>query len=111
FFGQIEIPSLWFIGGFFAYDIFLQSAEHTAGGGGVAHMAHVGGTVFGFGLCFALLALSLLPRDQFDIVALVQRWNKRRQYRDLVSKGFNPFEYAPRDRFGRPQPPDPAVQR
>src|SRR5437868_10839319 len=87
FFGQIEIPSLWFIGGFFAYDIFLQAAEHTAGGGGVAHMAHVGGTVFGFGLCFALLAVSLLPRDQFDIVALVQRWNKRRQYRDLVSKG------------------------
>jgi membrane associated rhomboid family serine protease len=89
--GTIEIPSMWFIGFFFAQDLFLNFAHDT----GVAHMAHVGGTMFGFGVCFVLLVLHLLPRDQFDVLALVQRWNKRRQYKDMVSKGYNPFGYTP----------------
>jgi len=92
FIGTIEIPSMWFIAFFFAKDVVLNfSAEPT----GTAHMAHVFGTVFGFGVCFALLSVQLLPRDQFDVVALVQRWNKRRQYRDMVSRGYDPFGYIP----------------
>jgi tetratricopeptide (TPR) repeat protein len=52
------------------------------------------GTLFGFGTCFALLGAHLLPRDQFDVLALIRQWNRRRQYRDLVSQGYNPFDYA-----------------
>jgi membrane associated rhomboid family serine protease len=107
--GTIEIPSMWFIGFFFAQDLFLNFAHDT----GVAHMAHVGGTLFGFGVCFVLLVLHLLPRDQFDILALVQRWNKRRQYKDLVSKGYDPFGYTPaRDgRRGAAAEPDPRTRQ
>ena len=36
-------------------------------------------------LALLLWRYGLLPRDQFDVLALMQRWNKRRQYRDLVS--------------------------
>ncbi len=86
--GRFELQAMWFIGFFFAMDVML------GGGDGVAHMAHIGGTAFGTSVCLALLVSQLLPRDQFDVWALIQRWNKRRQYRDLVAKGYNPFEYG-----------------
>jgi tetratricopeptide (TPR) repeat protein len=103
--GQFELQSLWFIGLFFAMDVFLSGT-----GDSVAHMAHIGGTIFGTSVCLVLLIAQLLPRDQFDVWALIQRWNKRRQYRDLVSKGFNPFEPAPPAR-GKRALPDPVMER
>jgi membrane associated rhomboid family serine protease len=104
FFGRYEVPSLWFILFFFAKDLLLNFAGDT----GVAHVAHIGGTVFGFTVSFVMLWLQLLPRDQFDVVALIKQWNRRRQYRDMVSRGYNPFEYAPRQKPGEPPPlPDP----
>jgi len=90
FFGKYEIQSLWFILAFFALDVF----GNFAGQDNVAHMAHIGGTIFGCVVCLTLVATHLLPRDQWDMWALVQRWNKRRQYRDMVSKGYNPFDYT-----------------
>ena len=106
FIGSIEIPSLWFIGLFFVQDLILNSARQD----GIAHMAHLSGTLFGSALCFALLAGNLLPRDQFDIVALVQRWNRRRQYRDMVSKGFDPFAYHGDKPAGPPSPMQERIQ-
>jgi membrane associated rhomboid family serine protease len=98
FIGRIELQALLVIGFFFAQDVFLNLGHQD----GVAHMAHIGGTVFGTLMCLALLVTQLLPRDQFDVWALIQRWNKRRQYRDLVAKGYNPFDYAGQpDRNGR----------
>jgi membrane associated rhomboid family serine protease len=90
FAGWLEIQSLWLILFFFGQDIFFNFN----GEDGVAHMAHVGGTLFGFALCMGLLGLQLLPRDQFDLWTAAQRWNRRRQYRDLVAKGYNPFDPA-----------------
>jgi membrane associated rhomboid family serine protease len=104
FIGSIEIPSMWFIGLFFVQDLILNAAGQT----GVAHVAHLAGTAFGFAICFGLLAANLLPRDQFDIVALVQRWNRRRQYRDMVSRGYDPFNYRPEK---LPGPPDPQQEK
>ncbi|HEY8667002.1 MAG TPA: rhomboid family intramembrane serine protease, partial [Tepidisphaeraceae bacterium] len=103
--GQFELPSLYFILFFFAQDVVLNFAHAS----GVAHMAHIGGTIFGSGICFALLATRLLPRDQFDVVALIQRWNKRRQYRDLVSRGFDPFGYVPPSKAEARKASDPAT--
>jgi membrane associated rhomboid family serine protease len=108
--GQIEIPSLWFIGFFFVDDLILDFAKDS----GVAHTAHIGGTLFGVAVCSVLLMLQLLPRDQFDIVAMVQRWNRRRQYRDLVSKGYNPFGWTPasaRVPAKLAEPPDPMKEQ
>jgi membrane associated rhomboid family serine protease len=93
--GVIEIQSMWFVLIFFAKDVFYQMAGDRFGTG-TAHMAHIGGTVFGFGVCMALLAVRLLPRDLFDVLALMERWNRRRQHRDAVSKGYDPFAYTPR---------------
>ncbi len=71
----------------------------------MAHAAHVSGTVFGATLSIALLATGLLPRDQFDVWSLLMRWNRRRQFKDMVSQGYNPFGYTP-----EPGPVDPRPQ-
>ncbi len=91
-FGVTEIPSVWLILLAFFKD-FIYGFSNAATG--VAHLAHLGGSVFGFVVCFSLLSFRLLPRDQFDLFALYQRWNKRRQYQDMVRKGFDPFGYTP----------------
>jgi membrane associated rhomboid family serine protease len=110
FIGVTEIASLWFILLFFAMDVFGQLRPTLMGGQqAVAYMAHISGTLFGATVSFGLLAGRLLPRDQFDVVALLQRWNRRRQYRDMVSKGYDPFGYTPRST--RQGPPDPTAMR
>jgi membrane associated rhomboid family serine protease len=109
--GVIEIPSMYVIGFFFAQDLVLNFS----GASGVAHMAHLSGTVFGFAVCFGLLWMNLLPRDHFDVVALVKQWNRRRQFRDLTASGYNPFAYAPPGKVPveqrLPAPTDPTQEK
>jgi tetratricopeptide (TPR) repeat protein len=93
--GLVEIPGMYFVLFFFAQDLILGlMGLERSGGGGVAYMAHVAGTIYGMAVSLSLLRLGLLPRDQFDVLALIDRWNRRRQYRDIVSGGYNPFDYA-----------------
>jgi membrane associated rhomboid family serine protease len=107
--GIFEIPSIWFIGFFFAQDLFFNFA----GDSGVAHMAHVAGTIFGFVICFGLLFANLLPRDHFDVVALFKQWNRRRQFRDITASGHDFFAYTPRQRVDvrLPAPRDPRQEQ
>jgi membrane associated rhomboid family serine protease len=115
FIGVIEIASLWFILIFFMTDVLGEAMPQLLGGDvAVAHMAHISGTLFGAAVCSILLATRLLPRDKFDMVALAQRWNRRRTYRDMVAGGYNPFGYAGPASFradAPPKPPDAATQR
>src|ERR1700722_2987983 len=118
FIGVIDIPSLWFILFFFFTDVLGQVAPQYVGGTeAVAHMAHISGTIFGAGVCLILLIIRLLPRDQFDVAALLQRWNRRRVYRDVVAGGYDPFGSSPARQAAvgssaKPLPPsDPATQR
>jgi membrane associated rhomboid family serine protease len=110
--GTVEVPSMWFIAFFFLKDLVLNVADIQSG---VSHAAHLSGTLWGLGLCMAMLSVTLLPRDQFDVLALIQRWNRRRQYRELVRGGYDPFAYAgpapakPVDLL--PPPPDPKLQQ
>jgi membrane associated rhomboid family serine protease len=93
FIGQFEVTSMVMIVFFFLKDLFFGVVGAADGmGGGVAHTAHLGGSVFGFAVAVLLLAAGLLPRGQFDMLALVGRWNKRRQYKAMVREGYNPFE-------------------
>ena len=79
-------------------DLVLQLMQNSSGSDNVAHIAHLSGTAFGFCVCMSMLAVQLLPRDQFDVLALLQRWNKRRQYQVLVRNGYDPFAYVPPQR-------------
>jgi membrane associated rhomboid family serine protease len=101
--GPIEISSLWFVLFTFLQDVIGELRPEILGvrqSESVAHMAHITGTIFGVVLCLALLGLKLLPRDQFDMLSLLARWNRRRQYRSMISQGYDPFAYVP------PQPVD-----
>src|SRR5688572_10459409 len=89
--GVVEVPCLYLVSFFVALDLAMT----LAGSAGVAHTAHIWGAMLGFGVCTGLLAMRLLPRDPFDFLALVQRWNRRRQYQSLVAAGFDPFGSKP----------------
>src|SRR3954447_12462064 len=104
--GTFELSSLWFILLFFVKDLIGLSGQAMAA---VAFSAHVAGTVYGALTCSALLGAQLLPRDQFDVLAIVRQWNRRRQYRDLVNKGFDPFGYGTPRQGGRAGPGGPVT--
>jgi len=78
---------------------------------GVANFAHMSGYVFGFAVAVSLLAVGLLQRDRFDILALLRQWRRRQQYRATVAAGYDPFfSRAPRRRVSSvviEQPPQP----
>lgn len=101
--GTFEVSSFWLIGLFFVKDLVGLGP----GFSGVAYSAHVAGTLYGIFSCSALLGAQLLPRDQFDVLAMVRQWNRRRQYRDLVNKGFDPFGYGSPRSPGRAGPAAP----
>jgi hypothetical protein len=88
--GAVEVPCMYLVSFFVALDL----AMNLAGSSGVAHTAHIWGVMLGFGVCVGLLAVRLLPRDPFDFLALVHRWNRRRQYQSLVAAGYDPFRSA-----------------
>ncbi|HWP40128.1 MAG TPA: rhomboid family intramembrane serine protease [Tepidisphaeraceae bacterium] len=105
--GMAEIPSFVFILMRFIFDFVMGFSES---GGNVAHTAHLAGYLFGGGISFALLAAHLLPRDQFDLFALYRQWNRRRQYRDMVRKGYDPFGITPPNIRDTPDPRMPRIQ-
>ena len=74
----IYVPSLYLIGAFFLLDAFQSAAGWS---NGTAHLAHVGGTVYGIGLGFLLLGANLVPRDHMDALSLLRRWKLRREHR------------------------------
>jgi len=117
FIGTAEIAALLVILFFFSMDVWGQFVLRGLLGNndGVAHAEHISGTLFGAVTCLVCLLVGLLPRDQFDVLAMAQRWNRRRQYRDMVSKGYNPFGVStpPPGRSARQaaEPPDPRTQQ
>lgn len=92
--GRFEIPSMYFIIASFLKDFLFSFGADTM----VAHSAHLAGSVFGFAISMILLAVRMLPRDPMDFYAIFRQWNRRRQYRDVVNAGYDPFGLTPRQR-------------
>ena len=51
----------------------------------VAYSAHLAGYLFGFVATMLMLWWHALPRDTFDMMALLKRWNQRRAYAAALS--------------------------
>ncbi len=82
--GTFELPSMVLI----VFKVILWDnvlAPGMFGGGQVAFDAHLAGYSFGFVAISALLATRLLPRDQFDIIALCKRWLQRQSLRTAMA--------------------------
>jgi len=78
--GTFELPSMYMIViKMIIWDnvVAPQMVEY----GNVAFGAHLAGYAFGFVVPVIMLALRFLPRDQFDIVALLRRWFQRKAMR------------------------------
>jgi membrane associated rhomboid family serine protease len=87
FIGTLDVPALYFI---LLKMIIIDNviARYTPQ---VAYDAHLAGYAFGITAILALLAIGLISGSSFDLWAMIKRWNRRRQYRDSVSGGFDPF--------------------
>lgn len=86
--GFLEIPSMWLI-----LLRFIQDAiQFFANAGGVAYLAHMSGSLFGFLLGMILLWTRILPREPYDMLSLLEHRKRRQQFRALTRKGFEPWE-------------------
>jgi hypothetical protein len=57
----------------------------------VAYEAHLAGYAYGVVVTLLLLATHLVEAGSYDLLAMLKRWNRRRQYRDVVADGYDPF--------------------
>lgn len=89
FIGTVEVPALYFI--IFKLVIWDNIFEPRFAPANIAYSAHLAGYAFGIISTLILLAIGLLSGSSYDLWAMIKRWNRRRQYRDVVSSGFDPF--------------------
>ena len=85
--GTFQIPALYFIG--FKLILFDNMISRITPG--VAYEAHLAGYAYGIGLMLFLLATRILSGTHYDLWVMIQQWNRRRQYRDAVAAGYDPF--------------------
>lgn len=89
FIGTIELPALYFIA--FKLIIWDNIFEPRLAPAAVAYAAHLAGYAFGIASMIALLATGLIKGSSYDLWAMIRQWNRRRQFRDVVSDGYDPF--------------------
>jgi len=87
FIGTMEIPALYFIG----FKLIFWDNMYERRMANVAYDAHLSGYAFGILAILVLLATGLIKSSTFDLWAMLKQWNRRRQYRDAVSSGFDAF--------------------
>ena len=89
FIGTVEVPALYFI--IFKLIVWDNLIEPKFSPPGIAYSAHLAGYSFGIAAVLGMLAIGLIGGSSFDLWAMIRRWNRRRQYRDAVSGGYDPF--------------------
>lgn len=78
-------------------NILSPQLQHGGEAVQVAYSAHLAGYFFGFVVTLAMLLVRALPRDQYDILALIRRYYQRKQFKTAMA---NPTAQA-RAQFGR----------
>ena len=90
FIGTMELPALYFIA--FKLIIWDNMIEpRFAPPIAIAYGAHLAGYAFGIAAVVVLLATHIISGSNYDLWAMIKRWNRRRRFRDVVSSGYDPF--------------------
>jgi membrane associated rhomboid family serine protease len=90
FIGTIELPALYFI----AFKLIVWDnmiAPRFGPQMSIAHGAHLAGYTFGIAAMVILVATHIISGSNYDLWAMIKRWNRRRVYRDVVSGGYDPY--------------------
>lgn len=103
----IEIPSMYLILFVFLQDVFFQ----LIGGERVAYTAHISGNIFGFAVGMGILATRLLPREPYDFLSLLDRWNRRRRFRSMARGGTSPWQADAAGQMRPSQQPSPQMRQ
>lgn len=104
FIGTVEIPALYFI----IIKMIVIDNLLARGQGSVAYDAHLAGYGYGIAVTSLLLAVGLVQAGGYDLLAMLRQWNRRRQYRDVVAGGYDPFTgTGPRKRIESRTVPHP----
>lgn len=84
FIGFFELPSLiMIVVKIILWDNIVGPAL-ASGPSMVAYSAHLAGYTFGFAGAFILLVAGAIPRDQFDMLALLKRWRRRQVFAEAM---------------------------
>ncbi len=87
--GTFEISSIVLI----VFQIIQNIFMHMLGAGGVAYLAHLSGYGYGFLIGMSMLWVRLLPREPYDLPALIAHRRRRAQFRDLTQRrGYQPWD-------------------
>ena len=89
FIGTVEIRALWFI---LLKLIFWDNVLAADPSHGIAYNAHLAGYAFGIITILILLAMGLIESNFNDLWSMLRQWNRRRQFRDAVSGGYDPYQ-------------------
>jgi membrane associated rhomboid family serine protease len=87
--GTMELSALYFIA--FKLIVWDNIVEPRFSPSAIAYGAHLAGYAFGIAAILFMLATGLISSSQFDLWAMVKRWNQRRRYRDVAWNGYDPF--------------------
>ncbi len=88
FMGDLEVGSmLLIVGKMIVWDNIITADLLTSPGAdrAIAYEAHLSGYAFGFVATLLMMLVGALPRDTFDIVALWNRWKRRREFAGIYS--------------------------
>jgi len=86
--GAFEVSSMLLILFQIGQDLFFNFFTTRT----VAYEAHLAGYLFGFVVGMALLLSRLLGCEPYDMLSLIERWKRRRQFRALTADGYSPWE-------------------
>ena len=86
-----EVSSLLFLGLQIVWDFIMLGQQLQWEVSGVAYAAHSSGYVFGLAVAAGLLAVRLLPRDEYDLLQFTRHHYRRLKYRRSVQGGRDPF--------------------
>jgi len=85
--GTFEVTSMVLIGLY----IVLNLVQSFGGDTGVAYEAHLAGYAFGIAVAGGLLAVRLLPREPYDLLALLEHRRRRQRFRRMAHEGEAPW--------------------
>ena len=95
FIGSFQVSSILLI----LFQIGQNMVFQLSGVQGVAHMAHLAGYAYGIAIGMGLLWTRLLPREPYDLLALLEQRRRRAQFRKITRSGYQPWNHS------RPEPP------